>query len=83
MRAFVTAVILAGALAIAAVPAAAQQEMPVKGKDAVAVVQGGQIRASSSQGFQGFLLLIDYQGRNYTCTVTATGQVQTCYPLYW
>jgi hypothetical protein len=39
--------------------------------------------ASSSEGFQGFLLLIEYQGRNYTCAVTATGQVQECFPLYW
>jgi len=78
----IQAACFAAALALAAAPAAAQ-EQPVKGEEAVAIVQGGQIRASSSEGFQGFLLLIDYRGRNYTCAVTATGQVQTCYPLYW
>ena len=78
----IPAALLAAALAFAAAPAAAQQQ-PVKGNDAVAIVQGGQIRASSSVGLQGFLLLIDYGGKNYTCAVAATGQVQTCYPLYW
>ncbi len=81
MRKLVLAACLVAALAIVAVPATAQQS--VKGPQAVAIVQGGQVRASSSQGFQGFLLLIEYQGKNYTCTVTATGQVQGCYPLYW
>ncbi len=65
-----------------AVPALAQ-DRPVKGKEAVEIVSKGQIRASSSEGFQGFLLLVEYQGRNYTCAVTATGQVQECFPLYW
>jgi len=69
-------------LAAPAAPALAQQQ-PVKGKDAVAIVEKGNIRASSSEGFQGFLLLVEYQGRNYTCAVTATGQVQECFPLYW
>ena len=73
------AILFAAALAM---PASAQQ-MPVKGKEAVEIVTKGTIRASSSEGFQGFLLLIEYQGRNYTCAVTATGQVQECYPLYW
>jgi hypothetical protein len=68
--------------AVLAMPAAAQQ-MPVKGKEAVEIVTRGTIRASSSEDFQGFLLLIEYQGRNYTCAVTATGQVQECYPLHW
>ncbi len=81
MRAMISAILLALVMAYTAGPAAAQQ--PVKGQDAVAIVQGGQIRASSSQGFQGFLLLIEYRGKNYTCAVTATGQVQTCSPLYW
>lgn len=82
MRRPVQAAFLAAVFALTAAPAAAQQQ-PVKGEEAVAIVQGGQIRASSSEGFQGFLLLIDYRGRNYSCAVTATGQVQTCYPLYW
>ena len=64
------------------VPALAQ-DRPVKGKEAVEIVSKGTIRASSSEGFQGFLLLIEYQGRNYTCAVNATGQVQECFPLYW
>lgn len=62
---------------------AVAQDRPVKGKEAVAIVEKGNIRASSSEGFQGFLFLIEYQGRNYTCAVTATGQVQECFPLYW
>jgi len=81
MRATISALLITLAIAFTAVPAAAQQ--PVKGQEAVAIVKGGQIRASSSEGFQGFLLLVEYRGMNYTCTVTATGQVQTCYPLYW
>jgi hypothetical protein len=81
MRISVLTAGLIAALAAAAAPATAQQS--VKGPEAVAIVQGGQVRAASSQGFQGFLLLIEYQGKNYTCTVTAAGQVQTCYPLYW
>lgn len=64
------------------VPAVAQ-DRSVKGKEAVAIVEKGNIRASSSEGFQGFLLLIEFQGKNYTCAVTATGQVQECFPLYW
>ena len=70
------------AVFIALVPALAQ-DRPAKGKEAVEIVSKGNIRASSSEGFQGFLLLIEYQGRNYTCAVTATGQVQECFPLYW
>ena len=81
MRATISALLITLAIAFTAVPAAAQQ--PVKGQEAVAIVKGGQIRASSSEGFQGFLLLIEYRGVNYTCTVAASGQVQTCYPLYW
>ncbi len=72
----------AAMFAFAAAPAAAQQ-MPVKGGEAVAIVQSGKIRAADGGGLQGFLLLIEYQGRNYTCTVNATGQVQGCFPLYW
>ncbi|MBE9554972.1 MAG: hypothetical protein IMF05_16020 [Proteobacteria bacterium] len=69
-------------LVASAVPALAQ-DRPVKGKEAVAIIEKGTIRASSSEGFQGFLLLVEYQGRNYTCAVNATGQVQECFPLYW
>jgi len=65
-----------------AIPASAQ-DRPVKGKDAVTIVEKGNIRAASSEGFQGFLLLVEFQGRNYTCAITATGQVQECFPLYW
>lgn len=65
----------------ASVPAMGQQG--VKGDEAVVIVTQGTIRASSSEGFQGFLLLIEYRGKNYTCTVTAIGQVQECFPLYW
>ena len=82
MRTFVTMAALAAFVVFAAGPAAAQQQ-PVKGKDAVAIVKGGQIRASSSQGFQGFQLLIEYQGNTYMCGVKANGQVQACFPLYW
>lgn len=81
MRALLPAALLTLAVATTAVPAAAQQ--PIKGQQAVAIVKSGQIRASSSQGFQGFLLLIEYRGASYTCTLTAAGQVQTCYPLHW
>ncbi|MDH3228284.1 MAG: hypothetical protein OEN55_00665 [Alphaproteobacteria bacterium] len=81
MRAMIPAILVTLAVTFTAVPAVAQQ--PVKGQEAVAIVQGGQIRASSSEGFQGFLLLIEFRGKNYTCAVTAGGQVQTCYPLYW
>ena len=80
------ATILAGLtvlMLVLSAPAAEAQQPPAKGQQAVAIVQGGQIRASSSEGVQGFLLLVDYQGVNYPCTVTATGQVQTCYPLRW
>lgn len=59
------------------------QGLPVKGKEAVEIVSKGDILASSSEGFQGFLLLIEYKGRSYTCAVTATGQVQECFPLSW
>ena len=76
------AAVIMFASAASAAPALAQQQ-PVKGKDAVAIVEKGNIRASSSEGFQGFLLLVEYQGRNYTCAITATGQVQECFPLYW
>ena len=81
MRRFVIVAALAALVALTAGPAAAQQ--PVKGKEAVAIVKGGQIRASSSQGFQGFLFLIEYQGNQYMCAVKANGQVQSCFPLYW
>jgi hypothetical protein len=65
-----------------AAPALAQ-DRPVKSKEAVEIVSKGNIRASSSEGFKGFLLLIEHQGKNYTCAVNATGQVQECFPLYW
>jgi len=82
MRATISALLITLSLALAAIPAGAQQ-IPAKGQEAVAIVKNGQIRAASSEGFQGFLLLIEYRGANYTCTVTAVGQVQTCYPLHW
>ena len=81
MRAAISAILATLMMALTVVPAAAQQ--PIKGQEAVAIVQGGQIRASSNQGFQGFLLLIENRGKNYVCVVTANGQVQTCNPLYW
>ena len=73
----------AAVVMFAAIAPALAQDRPVKGKEAVEIVTKGNIRASSSEGFQGFLLLIEYQGRNYTCAVNATGQVQECFPLYW
>jgi len=79
------AILLASAALVmfaAAAPSLAQ-DRPAKGREAVEIVTKGNIRASSSEGFQGFLLLVEYQGKNYTCTVTATGQVQECFPLYW
>ncbi len=82
MRTFVTVAALAAFVTLSAGPAAAQK-LPVKGKEAVAIVKDGQIRASSSQGFQGFLFLIEYQGNQYMCAVKANGQVQSCFPLYW
>jgi len=82
MRATILAFPVTLAAALAAVPAGAQQ-LPAKGQEAVTIVEGGQIRAASSEGFQGFLLLIEYNGTSYTCTVTAVGQVQACYPLRW
>ena len=81
MRAAISVILMTVMAALTAVPAAAQQ--PIKGREAVAIVQSGQIRASTTEGFQGFLLLIEYKGKNYTCAVTANGQVQTCNPLYW
>lgn len=77
---------LAAAAALFVVAASAPapaQGRAVAGKQAVAIVEKGTIRASSSEGFQGFLLLVEYQGRNYTCAISATGQVQDCFPLYW
>jgi hypothetical protein len=74
---------IAAALTVAATIPVLAQERPVKGNDAVAIVAEGNIRASSSEGFQGFLLLVEHRGKNYTCAVTATGQVQECFPLYW
>lgn len=82
MRRMFLAVGAAIVISASAAPALAQ-ERPVKGNEAVEIVTKGNIRASSSEGFQGFLMLIEYKGRNYTCAVTATGQVQECYPLYW
>lgn len=82
MRQLISAVLTVLVVASGASTAMAQQ-LPAKGQQAIAIVQGGQIRASSSQGMQGLLLLIEYQGVGYTCAVTATGQVQTCYPLRW
>ena len=73
----------AAVVMFASIAPALAQDRPVKGKEAVEIVSKGTIRASSSEGFQGFLLLIEYQGRNYTCAVNATGQVQECFPLYW
>lgn len=80
-RMFVAAA--AALFVIASATPALAQERPVAGKQAVEIVSKGTIRASSSQGFQGFLLLVEYQGRNYTCAITAAGQVQDCFPLYW
>ena len=82
MRVTISALLITLVMAFTAIPAAAQQQ-PAKGQEAIAIVESGQIRASSSEGFQGFLMLIEYRGANYTCTVTATGQVQACYPLRW
>lgn len=73
----------AAVVMVASIAPALAQDRPVKGKEAVEIVSKGNIRASSSEGFQGFLLLIEYQGKNYTCAVNATGQVQECFPLYW
>ncbi|MCK5274983.1 MAG: hypothetical protein KAR37_10080 [Alphaproteobacteria bacterium] len=73
----------AAVVMVASIVPALAQDRPVTGKEAVEIVSKGTIRASSSEGFQGFLLLIEYQGRNYTCAVNATGQVQECFPLYW
>ena len=82
MRSLLSTAAVAAMFAFAAAPAASQQ-LPAKGKEAVAIVEGGTIRAAEGGGLQGFLLLIEYQGRNYTCTVNATGRVQGCFPLYW
>ena len=81
MRAMIPVILMALAMAFTVTPVAAQQA--VKGQEAVKIVEDGQIRASSSQGVQGFLLLVVHEGKNYACVVTATGQVQTCNPLYW
>ena len=55
----------------------------VSGEQAAEIVKNGQVRASSSESFQGFLLLVEYRGRTYTCSVMATGQVLPCYALVW
>ena len=62
---------------------AQQQQLTIQGDAAVKIVQSGKIRASKSDGIPGFLLLIEYQGKSYMCTVAARGQVQTCDQLYW
>jgi len=82
MRKEILAAAAALFVVLSSIPAMAQ-DRPVTGAEAVEIVTRGQIRASSSEGFQGFLLLIEYKGKHYTCSVNATGQVQTCYPLYW
>lgn len=82
MHRILPAAVAAFFITASAVPALAQ-DRPVKGKEAVEIVSKGNIRASSSEDFKGFLLLVEYQGRNYTCAVAATGQVQECFPLYW
>ena len=75
---------LAVLIAVFTGPAQAQrQQMTIQGDEAVIIVQSGKIRASTSQGFQGFLLLVEYQGKSYMCMVAAQGQVRTCDQLYW
>jgi hypothetical protein len=81
MRTMIFALFMTLFMAIMTIPAAAQQ--PVRGQEAIAIVQGGDIRASSSEGVQSLLLLVDYRGTQFTCIVTAVGQVQTCHPLHW
>lgn len=80
------------ALAIAmATPAAAEnqevvlgfQPGVVSGEKAVEIVVNGEIRVASSEGAQGFLLLVEYLGETYTCRVTPTGQVLPCHELAW
>jgi hypothetical protein len=84
MRNLTFAAALAVLIAVFAGPAQAQQQqMTIQGDEAVKIVQSGKIRASKSDGIPGFLLLIEYQGKSYMCTVAARGQVQTCDQLYW
>jgi hypothetical protein len=59
------------------------QELVVRGDAAVNIVTQGNIRASSNAGPRGFLLLMEYQGNDYTCPVTPGGQVRACNLLYW
>ncbi len=62
---------------------AQQQQQTIQGDEAVKIVQSGKIRASKSDGLPGFLLLLEYQGKSYMCTVAVRGQVQTCDQIYW
>ena len=84
MRNLTLVAALAVLFAVFTGPAQAQrQEQTIQGDQAVRIVQSGKIRASKSDGIPGFLLLIEYQGKSYMCTVSAQGQVQTCDQLYW
>ena len=55
----------------------------VSGEDAADIVRNGQILAVKSEGIEGFLMLIEYLGETYTCTVTANGRVLPCHELEW
>jgi len=82
--------VTAFAIAMATPATAEEQEVVfgwqpdvVSGEDAADIVRNGQIRAMKSEGIEGFLMLIEYLGETYTCTVTPTGQVLPCYELVW
>ncbi len=86
MRNLILIAVVALTVPFAALTGAAQaqqQQQTIQGDEAVRIVQSGKIRASKSDGIPGFLLLIEYQGKSYMCTVAARGQVQTCDKIYW
>jgi hypothetical protein len=59
------------------------EQLVVRGDEAVDIVTQGDIRASLDASRRGFLLLMKYQGKDYTCPVTADGLVGDCNLLYW
>lgn len=55
----------------------------VEGEAALEIVEKGNIRTTSGGVSQGFLLLIEFGGRNYACTIASTAQIQSCNELFW
>ncbi len=71
------------ALLAASMLAAPVLAQTIVGPDAARIVAQGQIRATSAAPYEGFILLIEFSGKNYVCAVAARGKVQYCDPLQW